>query len=123
MNRTEELARLLSSLQAQTYASFRVLIADQNEDDRLHSLLDEFGSLELIRVRSSPGLSRARNAALTRIDADVIAFPDDDCLFPADLLQRVASRFASDETLAGMTGRSESAAGESSASWRRGRGR
>ena len=39
--RTLELKRLLGSLLAQTYKTFEVIVADQNEDDRLASLLQE----------------------------------------------------------------------------------
>jgi glycosyltransferase involved in cell wall biosynthesis len=60
------------------------------------------------RLRSAAGLSRARNAALGRIDADIVAFPDDDCTYPDDLLQRVARRFASDPGISGLTGRDDS---------------
>ncbi len=45
-----------------------------------------------MRLRSPRGLSRARNEALPRLEADVVAFPDDDCEYPDDLLERVAAR-------------------------------
>jgi GT2 family glycosyltransferase len=98
VGRTTELKRFLESLEAQTYRDFRLLVVDQNEDGRVSALLPE-GSM---RLQSEPGLSRARNAALPHLSADLIAFPDDDCVYPPDLLERVAARLG---PLDGLTGR------------------
>jgi len=98
VGRTEELERFLASLDAQTHTAYRVLVVDQNDDDRVVPLLDE----RAVRLRSPRGLSRARNAALPELTADAVAFPDDDCVYPPDLLERVATRLASVD---GVTGR------------------
>jgi hypothetical protein len=42
-----------------------------------------------------------------------VAFPDDDCIFPHDLLERVAQRFADRPELDGLTGRAEDERGRS----------
>jgi len=98
VGRTTELQRLLESLDAQTHRDFRVLIVDQNDDDRIAPLLTD----GTVRLHSPRGLSRARNEALAQLQADVVAFPDDDCIYPPDLLERVAVGI---EGLDGMTGR------------------
>jgi glycosyltransferase involved in cell wall biosynthesis len=115
VGRAEELGRLLDSLEAQSYRSFRVVVVDQNEDDRVAPLLEGRG-FDVVRLRSPRGLSRARNAALPHVTGDVVAFPDDDCAYPPDLLQRVAERIAADE-LDGLTGRAADGEGRSSGSW------
>jgi glycosyltransferase involved in cell wall biosynthesis len=102
VDRVEELGRLLDSLERQTHSAFRVLLVDQNDDDRVEGVLSAHPSLEIERLRSARGLSRARNAALPRLQADVVAFPDDDCVYPEDLLERVAERLVD---LDGVTGR------------------
>jgi glycosyltransferase involved in cell wall biosynthesis len=119
VDRVTELERLLASLERQTHDRFRILLVDQNEDDRLDEVVSRFGSLELERLRAPRGLSRARNAGLSRLGGDVIAFPDDDCVYPEDLLERVARRFAGDPALDGLTGRAADAGGGSSPSWAR----
>ena len=81
VDRVAELERLLASLDAQTHHGFRVLLVDQNPDDRLAPIVGRPRSFELVRLRSERGLSRARNAALDRIQADLVAFPDDDCSY------------------------------------------
>jgi glycosyltransferase involved in cell wall biosynthesis len=106
IDRVDELGRLLESLERQTHQDFRVLVADQNQDDRVERVLERHPSLRLERLHAERGLSRARNAALPSVRADVVAFPDDDCVYPDDLLERVAARLA--EGLDGVTGREPS---------------
>jgi glycosyltransferase involved in cell wall biosynthesis len=118
VDRTAEPAALLDSLARQTHAGFRVLLVDQNDDDRLDPLVAREG-LRVERVRSARGLARARNAGLALVEADLVGFPDDDCAYPADLLERVAARFAADPGLDGLTGRTADARGGSSARWPR----
>jgi glycosyltransferase involved in cell wall biosynthesis len=102
IDRVEELGRLLESLQGQTHHDFRVLVADQNEDDRVTGVVERHPELQIVRLAAPRGLSRARNAVLPQLRADVVAFPDDDCVYPPDLLERVATRIVE---LEGVTGR------------------
>ena len=116
VDRDDELGALLDSLEAQAYARLRVLVADQNVDERVAGLLAG-RELDVLHLRAARGLSRARNAALEHVNADLVAFPDDDCVYPAGLLERVAARLDDDPRLDGLTGRAEDAAGASSPSW------
>jgi len=117
VDREQELDCLLSSLDEQTYRSFRVALVDQNGDDRLGPLVSAHPRLEVVHVRSGRGLSRARNAGLELVEADVVAFPDDDCVYPPDLLERVAARFAAAPALDGLTGRPVDGTGASPPTW------
>lgn len=121
VDRVEELDALFASLERQTLRAFRVLLVDQNEDDRLDPVLRKHASLEVEHLRAARGLSRARNAALRRIHSTFVAFPDDDCVFPEDLLERVAGRFAGDPGLGGLSGRAADSLGRSASSWERDR--
>ena len=103
VDRVAELGQLLDSLDRQTHTDFRVLVVDQNDDDRVQDVLARHGSLRIDRLQVPRGLSRARNEALTHLQAEVVAFPDDDCSYPDDLLERVAGRLA--PGLDGLTGR------------------
>ena len=109
VGRLGELARLLASVEAQ--GGWRlVIVVDQNDDNRLAKVLDGRG-LELLHLRSGPGLSHARNVGLDHVSSDIVAFPDDDCSYPPGLLQRVAERLTADPDLDGLTGRAEDASG------------
>jgi hypothetical protein len=119
VDRTVEPATLLGSLERQTHRAFRVLVVDQNEDDRLAPVLAAHPSLGIVQLRSARGLSRARNVAVPHLSAAAIAFPDDDCAFRADVLERVAAVLTARPELDGVTGRLEGAGGASSGSWPR----
>jgi glycosyltransferase involved in cell wall biosynthesis len=93
-DRTELLERLLQSMDDQTERSFEVIISDQNADDRLEPLLAPFRERFPIRhVRSSGGISRGRNAGLPLATGRYIAFPDDDCWYPKEVLATVRRLF------------------------------
>jgi GT2 family glycosyltransferase len=116
VGRTAELGRFLDSVAAQRCDRVRVIVVDQNEDERLVEIV-RGRSFELVHERSRPGLSRARNAGLAHVEADLVAFPDDDCVYPPGLLERVTERLRG-PGLDGLTGRAEDAEGRSSASWK-----
>jgi glycosyltransferase involved in cell wall biosynthesis len=120
VGRVDDLRALLESFERQTHREFRVLVVDQNDDGRLAPVLDGW-TAEILHLRAERGLSRARNAALPHLRADAVAFPDDDCVYPDDLLERVARRLAAEPALGGVTGRAADAHGHSSRSWRRDR--
>jgi glycosyltransferase involved in cell wall biosynthesis len=118
VGRAEELGRLFDSLEAQSHQSFRVVVVDQNEDDRVDPVLAG-RRFDVLHLRSASGLSRARNTGLQHVAADVVAFPDDDCSYPPGLLERVAKSLAARPELDGVTGRVADAAGRSSGAWDR----
>jgi len=92
--RTEELARLTSSLQDQGTVDYELIVVDQNDDDRLLPLLKQAGDRDrIVHLRCAPGVSRARNLGLEQACGEILAFPDDDCWYPPGLLQSVAEWF------------------------------
>jgi glycosyltransferase involved in cell wall biosynthesis len=117
IGRSAELDALLDSLGRQTHAGFRVLLVDQNDDDRVATVAARHPSLRIDVLRSAPGLSRARNVALAQIGADLVAFPDDDCTYPPELLESVATRLTERPDLDGLTGRTGDASGAVASNW------
>jgi glycosyltransferase involved in cell wall biosynthesis len=113
LGRTSELGYLLDSLDAQTYRNFEVILVDQNHDDRLASLLQQFEKrLSIKHLRSLRGLSHGRNAGLSSVRGTIVAFPDDDCEYPPDLLARVVQTLDSSPTIAGLCGRTINSHGQ-----------
>jgi len=117
VDRAAPLDELLGSLAAQTHRGFRLLVVDQNADDRVARLLASRPEIEVLHLRSARGLSRARNVALPRLTGDLVAFPDDDCVYAPDLLEHVAGRFAADPALDGLAGRAVADDGSWDPSW------
>jgi glycosyltransferase involved in cell wall biosynthesis len=104
--RTSELKRLLESLLAQTYKTFEVIVVDQNSDDLVVSLLQDYSErLTIKHVRSSrPGHAAGSNAGLRVCSGDIVGFPDDDCWYAPDSLRRVVDMFEAHPEWHGITG-------------------
>jgi len=94
-DRADELCALLRSLIPQAKFIREVIVVDQHADPgRLPALLERFQDVLPIRhTRSERGLSRARNHGLFLAKGDLVAFPDDDCVYPAGLLEWVVDWF------------------------------
>jgi glycosyltransferase involved in cell wall biosynthesis len=93
LGRAEELAPLLQSLGAQSRPADRIVIVDQNTDTRLEPVLAEFPDLPLCHLRNAPvpGVNRNRNLGWKQTLGDIYFFPDDDCWYPADFIERALS--------------------------------
>lgn len=115
VGRTVELERLLDSLGKQSCQDFELIVADQNPDDRLQNTLRPYeGRFPIVHLQCSLGASRARNAGLGVARGDIVSFPDDDCWYPQDLLEKVADFFSSNPGFDGLTGRCVDRSGEDS---------
>ncbi|WP_237216250.1 glycosyltransferase family 2 protein [Falsiroseomonas oryziterrae] len=110
--RTREIAEFLDSLLAQGRADAEVIVVDQNGDDRLEAVLTPYaGRVTLTHLRSAvANANHARNLGLRAARGAIVGFPDDDCVYPAGLLDRVVAAFA-DPALTVLTGPAESPAG------------
>jgi glycosyltransferase involved in cell wall biosynthesis len=102
LGRTTELARLLDSLENQTYKQFETIIVDQNSDDRLVSIIDRYSNLIIRHVRSARGASHGRNCGLELARGEIVATPDDDCWYPENLLESVWTWFAEHREFDGL---------------------
>ncbi len=98
---------------------YELIVVDQNPDDRLLPILRDYeGQISLKHRSSVPGLSRARNVGLKLVEGDIVAFPDDDCWYPADLLERVARTFEEHPEYDGVSGRPALPSGKLYPGWR-----
>jgi len=119
LGRSTEVQKLLESLDRQTHRDFEVIVVDQNTDGRLLPILRAFENrLELRRVESAPGLSRARNVGLRVISGEAVCFPDDDCWYPQDVLSRVNKLLTDNPGWQGIIGDSVDETGRPTLPWR-----
>jgi glycosyltransferase involved in cell wall biosynthesis len=95
LGRKEEIALFLYRLKEQTYKNFELIIVDQNEDDRVYDLYVKYKDIiELKYIRSNKkGLSLNRNIGLNNCSGDIVAFPDDDCEYNENSLEKVVQFF------------------------------
>ena len=104
--RLVELKRFLESLKNQTYRDFELILCEQNPEGLLDELVLEYsGHFKIIHLRTERGLSRARNKGLKVAKGEVIAFPDDDCVYPEDLLTKVKGLLEVYPEVDGVSGR------------------
>jgi glycosyltransferase involved in cell wall biosynthesis len=95
LGRTVELAVLLASIVNQDRVDLEIIVVDQNDDERLVPLVEALPcDMAVLHLRlKEKSLSMARNAGLDAASGEIVAFPDDDCWYPPDLLNRVDSWF------------------------------
>ncbi len=97
-NRPSDVKRLLDSLVAQTNQSFELVLVDQASDPNFEAILNPYRSrglkIKYLQINSRV-LSHCRNLGLKSCVGDIIAFPDDDCWYPDDVIQKVNDFFSS----------------------------
>ncbi len=94
VNRIEPLKNFLDSLLSQKYKDFEVILIDQNPNDCLKYLIEEYSNkINIFYIKSLPGLSRARNLGLKQARGKFVGFPDDDCRYIEDVLTKVKHLF------------------------------
>ena len=95
VGRTNTLYSAISSIINQTYKSFELIIVDQNSNDVLKPILEKFsGYYNIKHIRSNiKGLSANRNIGIKYAQGEIIAFPDDDCLYLPNTLDSIKQIF------------------------------
>ncbi len=95
INVTGELELFLKSLKEQTYKDFEVVAVDQNTDDRAFKILQKYeDDFEIKYMKSDKrGLSLNRNRGMLVMEGSIVGFPDDDCEYSSDTLEKVVTFF------------------------------
>lgn len=115
LNRTWQLKRLFTHLQDQDFRDFECIIIDQNDDNRLLPILEEYkGYFPIIHLHSAPGVSLGRNTGIIAAQGDFIAFPDDDCWYGKGLFNKVLDIFQGQPHIDIISGRTIDAEGRTS---------
>lgn len=95
LGRTTELITLLTSVHRQDRDDVELIIVDQNDDDRVLRIVEAFSERLTIRHERSTlkNPSDARNLGMSLANGEIVAFPDDDCWYPDELLNQVDTWF------------------------------
>ena len=97
LGRYDEVERLLTSLAQQTidHRRLEIVIVDQNDSIDLTPIIAQFSRhLTISHIRSTAhGVAANRNKGLTIAKGGIVGFPDDDCTYYADTLERVFDHY------------------------------
>lgn len=98
--RSHEIKIFCESLLLQSEQDFELIIVDQNTDNRVIEIIQPYQSLFTIKYIKSTvkGLSYNRNIGLKHAIGEIIAFPDDDCIYLKDTLQFIEEKIKKDKT-------------------------
>ena len=94
IGRSEDLRVLFDSLVRQTITPFEIIIVDQNVDQRLVNVINDYEErlpLKRIHTPGQLGVCRGRNIGWQSSSGELLLFPDDDCWYPVDFLERAVS--------------------------------
>ena len=99
--RIKQLGEIIQSIRCQSVAPKEIIIVDQNPPGFLDGLLEDCtGKLNIVHKRVAfTGASKARNFGASIATSDLIAFPDDDCIYREDTIKNVIRRFERDDEL------------------------
>ncbi|MCQ8180578.1 glycosyltransferase family 2 protein [Methylomonas sp. SURF-1] len=108
LGRDWQVAEFLASLQAQTLQDFELIVIDQNRDGKIDAIVESFRpALRIVHAKVDfTGNARARDYGIALAQGAIVAFPDDDCCYAADVLQRVVAEFERRPQLAILVGAS-----------------
>ena len=89
--RIDDVDNFLKSISTQTRKPGEIIIIDQNEDNILGDLISKWKQeLNLIHKRVDfKGASKSRNYGAREAKHSLIAFPDDDCLYPQSTIEQI----------------------------------
>ena len=95
--RVNEINDFLESIHAQSIKPAEIIIVDQNEKAILIGLINEWQEKLSIKHRrvNFKGASKSRNYGAREAKFSLIAFPDDDCLYPSNLVEEITKLFQS----------------------------
>ncbi|OQW71165.1 MAG: glycosyl transferase family 2 [Proteobacteria bacterium ST_bin11] len=102
LGRDSELLDFMNSLLLQTYKNFELIVIDQNRDGKIDNILGSYQALmDIQHVKVAfTGNARARDYGIGFARGRIVAFPDDDCAYDKDVLEKVVAEFSNRNHLA-----------------------
>lgn len=100
---------ILDDLRSLASKGYPVLVVDQSADDDTGRLVRSVDGVT--HMRAEPGLSRARNAAVSAASTPLIAFTDDDVSLPPEWLEQIVGVFEAHPAAGAVCGRAVDTAG------------
>jgi glycosyltransferase involved in cell wall biosynthesis len=97
--------KCIRSLCAQDYPKtlYKIIVVDDSDDAETKRVCDEFGA-QYYYEKDTSSAGKARNFALDRINTEVVAFIDSDCVAPPNWLSQIVDALSSNPDVAGVVG-------------------
>lgn len=106
LDRPRDVRAFLDALARQTFRDLEVILVDQSGSDIYDSVVADFSEILPVRhIRID--VRKCRYACIvgaSHATGDIIAFPDDDCLYLPDTLKQVDASFRKNPSLGLLTG-------------------
>jgi glycosyltransferase involved in cell wall biosynthesis len=105
-NRPKLLSRALSSVRAQTFTDFELIVIDDGDKVRAHDVVSEFHDARFHYVRNDPprrGGSVSRNVGIQKAVGEYVAFLDDDDMWEPDKLDVQMRAFMTSDASVGFS--------------------
>ncbi len=95
LGRDNELIEFLNSLIHQTYCNFELIVIDQNKNNKIDAIIESFRSfMDVKHIKVDfIGNAKARDYGIVFAKGGIIAFPDDDCVYECNVLEKVVDEF------------------------------
>jgi len=107
-NRPEMLSKCLDSLLKQDHPNFEIVVVDNapDNDATKHMLSEKYAKFECVSyvLEPQPGLANAHNRGLVDLDAQIVAFTDDDVIADPNWLTKLTRPFLEDNGVGCVTG-------------------
>lgn len=112
--RQAPIAKLLATLEEQTFRNFELIVVEQNDEPLLVDVLSQEWNFPVTHLHTpgEQGASHGRNRGLARARGDILLFPDDDCWYPPSTFEHAINMMQS-KSLDALTGRPTDEAGNS----------
>ena len=109
MNRLRDIIDLLESIQAQTYHNIETVIVIERSPEladsiKQHIAEKDYPNMRVLFNQGQWGVSSARNLGVENVEADIIAFVDDDALLFPNWAEDTVKTYAEDSSIIGATG-------------------
>mgnify|MGYP001773515578 CR=1 FL=1 len=96
MGRDKEICPLLNSFRRQSRPIDEIVVVDQNNDDRMTKALQDYPDLPIHHIHDPTlrGANKSRNHGWRISKGDFIFFPDDDCYYPDDFIEKFLNKIS-----------------------------
>ena len=94
---------LLDSLEKQTCEKYECIVVDQSEDKILEDIASKYRNIKYIPSLRK-GNSYNRNLGIMHASLNILAFPDDDCFFSPNVVEKVLDIFLKKPHIVGVSG-------------------